>query len=84
MNDIPDSSSADDLVRWSFLVLFAKDDIVDEEEFDFLERLALRDGMIDEEEREVLGHIFDRVDMDAMDPEVVEEIHDFKREFGID
>ena len=84
MSDIPESSSADDLVRWSFLVLFAKDDVVDQEEFEVLERLALRDGMIDEEERDVLGHIFDRVDMEAMDPEVVEEISEFKREFGID
>ena len=84
MTDTPDTSSADDLVRWSFLVLFAKDDVLDEEEFEFLERLALRDGMIDENEREVLQHIFDRVDLADMEPDVVQEVNDFRREYGID
>lgn len=84
MSDVPESSSADDLVRYSFLVLFAKDRIIDEDEFSFVERLALRDGVIDDEEREVLGAIFERVDLNAMDPDVLEEIEEFKALFDIE
>ena len=83
MNEPPESSSADDIVRWSFLVLFARDDVLDAEELEFLERLALRDGLVDEEEREVLGHIFDRLDPHDMEPEVLEELEEFKTTYGI-
>lgn len=76
---IPETSGADDIVRYSFLVVFATDKVIDEEELAMLEKLALRDGpVLDEEERKVLGAIFARVDKSAMDPAVQAEIDEFK------
>ena len=83
MSEAPDTSSADDIVRYSFLVVFADDHIIDQGELEFLQRLALRDGVVDDDEREVLGAIFHRVDPAAMDPDVQAEIDEFKARFRI-
>ncbi len=83
-NDIPETSGAGDLVRYSFLVVFATDKVIDEEELDMLQSLALRDGpTLDDEERRVLASIFARVDASQMDPAVQAEINEFKAAHGI-
>lgn len=83
-DSIPETSGADDLVRYSFLVVFATDKIIDEEELDMLQRLALQDGpVLDAKERDVLSAIFARADTLQMDPEIVAEITEFKAAHGI-
>ena len=78
-DSIPESSGADDLIRYSFLVVFADDKLIDEEELDMLQSLALRDGpVLDDKERDVLSAIFARADMAKMAPDVVAEIEEFK------
>lgn len=78
-DSIPETSGADDLIRYSFLVVFADDKLIDDDELDMLQRLALRDGpVLDDKERDVLSAIFARADMAKMDPEVVAEIEEFK------
>jgi len=77
----PESSGADDIIRYSFLVVFATDKIIDEGEFEMLQELALRDGpVVDDAERAALSAIFARADTSKMDPEVIAEIEAFKAE----
>jgi hypothetical protein len=66
------------------LSAFANDGTLDAEELDFIERLALRDGVIDEDERTVLSNIFSRVPQERTSPEVLAEISKFKKRFAID
>lgn len=72
-----------ELVQYSFLQVFANDMIIDAAELRMLKRLALKDGIIDEQERAVLAHVFKRVEGFALEPEVRAEIDRFRAEHGI-
>ena len=76
-------SAAQEILTYSFLRVFANDGIIDEGEFRMMERLALRDGVVDRRERAVLGRIFDRVDPERLDPKVLAEIERFREEHEI-
>lgn len=78
----PDSA-AHEILSYSFLRVFANDGVIDEGELRFMEKLALRDGVIDSREKAVLARIFDRVDPGKLDPSVREEIEKFRDEHGI-
>ena len=71
------------IMQYSFLRVFANDGLIDREELEMLERLALEDGQVDERERQVLARIFARIDVSAADPAVVEEIQRFKLQHRI-
>ena len=49
--DTPETSSARSLTGYSFLVAFANDGTLDENEVKFFEKIALEDGKVDEEEK---------------------------------
>lgn len=68
---------------YSFLVIFANDDTISEEELAMLEKMALEDHVIDDEEREVLARIFARANHENMALKVMEEIDSFKEEHEI-
>lgn len=76
-------SSAKQLMGYSFLVVFANDGTIDEKELAMLERIALRDGKIDDDERRVLRLIFSRVTEDDVTSEVWEEIQRFRSTHAI-
>ena len=76
-------SKARELAGYSFLVVFANDDVIDEGELHFMEKLALEDGEIDDEERAVLKHIFDRVNEKHMAQKVMDEIREFRKKYDI-
>ncbi len=78
-----ESSGAGALERYSFLVVFANDGVIDADELRFMEHLVLSDGVIDDEEREVLRGIFARVDTTATSAAVLQEIHAFRERFGV-
>jgi hypothetical protein len=78
-----EKSKAQELARYSFLVVFANDDTISKEELGMLERLALRDGVVDDAERTTLRNIFARANVAHLTPEVSEEIERFRREYGI-
>ena len=78
-----DDSGSKDIARYSFLVVFANDDIISHDELQMLEKLALRDGVIDEAEREVLRNVFERANMDGMDEATKAEIADFRATHNI-
>jgi len=79
-----DGSKAGDILRYSFLRVFANDATIDQDELDFMQRLALEDGAVDEAERKILARIFGRVTEDTVAPEVWADIVAFRQRHGID
>ena len=77
------TSRARDLIGYSFLVAFANDDTIDDEELAFLERLALEDHVVDDQEREALRRIFTRVDDQKTANTVLAELKRFRARHGI-
>ena len=77
-------SGVKDIVEYSFLHVFANDRTIDADELAFLEKLALEDGVVDDDEKRVLHNIFSRVSEQTVSPEVWREICRFKRAYGID
>lgn len=78
-----DGSSWNHILQYSFLKVFADDEMIDAVEWAMLKKLALADGIVDAQERMVLAKIFDRVDPKSLDPKVREEIARFREEHGI-
>jgi hypothetical protein len=70
-------------MRYTFLRVFANDRVLDSAELRFIEKLALRDGQVDDDERAVLRRIFARITPDMVRADVRDEIDRFKRQFGI-
>jgi hypothetical protein len=83
MGDKRDSSSWSHILQYSFLKVFADDEMIDANEWAMLKKLALADGVVDAQERMVLAKIFDRVDPKSLEPKVREEIEAFRAEHGI-
>lgn len=82
-DEIPDSSAARRLTGYSFLVVFANDGTIDEGELKLLEKIAMEDGEIDDEERKVLRLIFSRVSKETVTDAVWEEINSFRSQHEI-
>ena len=70
------------MIQYSFLKVFADDEMIDAGDWAILKKLALADGVVDENERMVLSKIFDRVDPRSLEPKVREEIESFRAEHG--
>ena len=81
--EIPQSSAARRLTAYSYLVVFANDGTIDEGELRLLEKIALEDGEVDEEERRVLSMLFSRVSKETVSEAVWGEILRFQEEHGI-
>jgi hypothetical protein len=79
----PRDSAAEEILRVSFLRVFAKNETIDRSDLRTLEQLALRDGVVDSRERAVLSRIFDRIDVDRLDAFLREEIQMFREKYGI-
>jgi tellurite resistance protein len=75
--------NAEAMRRYAFLVMFANDGTIDRSELEFLERLALADHAIDNDEREVLREIFARVEPRTLTPSVREEIARFRQKYAV-
>ena len=76
-------SGAKQLMGYSFLVVFANDGTISEEELKMLERIALEDKVVDEEEKHVLRTIFTRAEKTPLSPEVSEDIKKFRQKYNI-
>ena len=83
MADKRDGSNWSQILQYSFLKVFADDEMIDAGEWAVLKKLALADGVVDEQERMALAKIFDRVDPKSLDPKVRAEIESFRAEHGI-
>lgn len=73
-------SKANQLMCYSFLVVFANDNTLDEKELALIEKLALEDGVIDEQERQVLQRLFDRIDGQELTDKIRAEIARFREQ----
>ncbi len=76
-------SDADRIRAYSFLKAFADDGTIDAHELRFMEKLALKDGVVDEAEIRVLSKIFARLDRDKVSADVWAEIQELKRRYRI-
>ena len=79
----PKGSGWNAIMQYSFLRVFANDGTIDAGELAMLEKLALEEGNVDDQERAVLGRIFSRVSRDSVTAEVWEEICRFKERYSI-
>ena len=75
------NSKAGQILGYSFLVVFANDGVITKDELMMMEELALRDRIVDEDEKHVLKLIFERPDPKALSVEVREEIKAFRRQY---
>lgn len=76
-------SRAKELAGYSFLVIFANDGTIDEKELQMLEKLALEDQEVDEQEKRVLRGIFSRIKCEDCNEKVWIEITEFRKKYGI-
>ena len=76
-------SSWNAIMQYSFLHVFANDGLIDRDELQMIERLALQDGTVDPQERDVLARVFARVNPSTVEPGVWAEIERFKAQFDI-
>jgi hypothetical protein len=84
MGNTGDGSGWHDILQYSFLQVFANDELIDAAELAMLQKLALSDGVVDTQERMVLAQVFARVEGTDLDPAVRAEIERFRAEHGID
>jgi hypothetical protein len=77
------NSGAKRLMGYAYLVVFANDDTISEGELQMLERIALEDKVIDEDEKRILRTIFSRVTKEQLADAVWKEISKFREENGI-
>jgi len=78
-----DGSNWNAIMQYSFLRVFANDGLIDRDELQMLERLALQDGIVDDKEKDVLMRVFARANPQTVEPAVWDEIQRFKTQFGI-
>ncbi len=72
------------ILRYSLMRVFTNNPGMDAEELAMIEQLALKDGVVDERERVILGRMFARVSEESVPKDVWEEICRFKAEHGIE
>ncbi len=70
-------------LAYSAIPVFADDGTLDMGELNFLLGIALRDGVIDDNERAVLRSIFDRVTEDEVSARVWKRIEDVRQQHDI-
>lgn len=71
-------------IAWSAIKVFADDGTLDEGELNFLLGLALRDQIVDEDEKRVLRAIFDRAEAsDSLTANVRERLDSVRAQHGI-
>jgi hypothetical protein len=83
MGNTNDGSGWNDILQYSFMKVFADDEVIDAAELAMLQKLALADGVVDAQERMVLAQVFARVEAIDLEPAVRDEIARFRAEHGI-
>lgn len=70
-------------LAYASLVLWAEDGTLDAQELDTLLNIALRDGVINENEKGVLRGVFNRVHEEDVPAEVWSKIQDIRKQYAI-
>ena len=71
------------IMQYSFLRVFANDQTIDAAELAMLEKLALSDSQVDDQERTILSRVFGRVNETTVTPDVWQEVCRFKERYQI-
>ncbi len=71
------------IMQYSFLHVFANDRTIDSKELAMLQKLALSDSQVDDQERAVLSRVFSRVSETTVSPDVWQEVCQFKERYQI-
>jgi hypothetical protein len=71
------------IMQYSFLRVFANDQTIDSDELAMLEKLALSDSQVDDQERVILSRVFARVNERTCTPAVWQEVCRFKERYRI-
>ena len=71
------------IMQYSFLHVFANDRTIDSRELAMLQKLALSDSQVDDEERVILSRVFSRVTETTVAPDVWQEVCRFKAQYQI-
>ena len=75
-------SKAKEIERYSFLYALANDDVISESELEFMKKLAYRDGVIDDKEKQVLCNLLARVNTSHVTDVHKQKLDDFTKELG--
>jgi len=78
-----EDSKSNEILQYSFLVVFANDGLIDEQELAFIKKLALADSVVDDKEKKVLQNIFAKVEGVELDQKVRLEIDAFKASYNL-
>ncbi len=70
-------------LAYASLAVIADDGTIDMQELNFLLGLALRDGVITEDEKTILRNTFDHVREEAVAPQVWTRIEAVREKYGI-
>ena len=70
-------------LAYSSIPVFADDGTLDLEELNFLLGIALKDGKIDDDEKRVLGNIFNHLGQQDVTEKVWKRMADVKKKYGI-
>lgn len=71
------------IMQYSFLRVFANDQTIDADELAMIEKLALSDSQVDDQERAVLSRVFARVNEGTCTADVWQEVCRFKERYQI-
>lgn len=70
-------------ISFESIKVFSDDGQLDLHELGFLLGIALRDGVVDDDEKRVLGRIFKEAEKGKLQPRVQERIAEVRRRHGI-
>ena len=70
-------------LAYSSIPVFADDGTLDLEELNFLLGIALKDGKVDDDEKRVLGNVFNQLRQEDVTEKVWERIAEVKKKYDI-
>jgi hypothetical protein len=63
-------SRAREIIAYAYLHAVQNDHVIHSHELEFMKKIALKDGVIDDDEARAIHEIFDRVDLDKVSAKV--------------
>jgi len=68
---------AKELIAYTYLHALSNDDTIDAGELEFMKKIALKDGVIDDDEARVIHELLDRIDLNQLSASVHGTIDQF-------
>jgi len=73
------ASRAKELIAYAYLHAFANDGTLDDHELEFMKKLALKDGVIDDEEARAIHRLLDHLEGHAISTKVASTLGAFRQ-----